>query len=198
MSVDLKSLIAKLNDTTRGALEAAAGLCLSRTHYDVEVEHYLMKLLDSPDTDFARIMRAFEFDKSRFTAELMRSLDRLKTGNARTPVFSPSLIKMFTEAWSIGTLNYNAGKIRSGFLILALVSDDELARLMREVSKEFQKINGETLRKEFVAIIHGSKEDVEVAGFQPAAGGVAEMGTPGTMSVQNIFDFLSAWFAACS
>ena len=44
MPVNLRSLIGKLNDTTRNALEAAAGLCLSRTHYDVEVEHYLLKL----------------------------------------------------------------------------------------------------------------------------------------------------------
>ena len=59
MSVNLKSLIGKLNDTTRGALEGAAGLCLSRTHYDVEVEHFLMKLLDSSSSDFALILRHF-------------------------------------------------------------------------------------------------------------------------------------------
>jgi len=53
MSVDLRSLIGKLNDTTRSALEGAAGLCLSRTHYDVEVEHYLLKLLESTDADLA-------------------------------------------------------------------------------------------------------------------------------------------------
>ena len=46
MSVNLKGLIGKLNDTTRGALEGAAGLCLARTHYDIEIEHVLMKLLD--------------------------------------------------------------------------------------------------------------------------------------------------------
>ena len=49
--MNLKALIGKLNDSTRGALEAAAGLCLSRTHYDIEVEHYLMKLLDSSNND---------------------------------------------------------------------------------------------------------------------------------------------------
>jgi ATP-dependent Clp protease ATP-binding subunit ClpA len=42
-----------LNSTTRNALEAAAGLCLSRTHYDVEIEHYLIKLLDSSAADLA-------------------------------------------------------------------------------------------------------------------------------------------------
>jgi type VI secretion system protein VasG len=53
--MNLKSLIGKLNDSTRGALEAAAGLCLARTHYDIEVEHYLTKLLDSTDNDAAAI-----------------------------------------------------------------------------------------------------------------------------------------------
>ena len=51
MNVNLKSLVARLNDTCRGALEGAAGLCLSRTNYDVEVEHLLVKLLESSDTE---------------------------------------------------------------------------------------------------------------------------------------------------
>ena len=93
MSVSLKAIVSKLNDTTRTALEGAAGLCLSRTHYDVEIEHFLMKLLDVTDSDFAVIVKQFGVDKSRLTAELTRSLDKLKTGNARTPAFSPSLHK---------------------------------------------------------------------------------------------------------
>ncbi len=60
--MNLKSLIGKLNDSTRGALEAAAGLCLARTHYDIEVEHYLTKLLDSTDNDLAAIFKHFEVD----------------------------------------------------------------------------------------------------------------------------------------
>ena len=52
-----------------------------------------MKLLDMPDCDFARILKQFGVDKTRLAAELGRSLDKLKTGNARTPSFSPSLSK---------------------------------------------------------------------------------------------------------
>src|SRR5450755_1719958 len=105
MGPNLKSLIGKLNDTTRSALEAAAGLCLSRTHYDIEVEHYLLKLMDASDTDFAKIARYFELDQSRLSAELARSLDKLKSGNARTPALSPTILKMFTEAWTIGSID---------------------------------------------------------------------------------------------
>ena len=97
MPVGLKSIVSKLNDTTRTALEGAAGLCLARTHYDVEIEHFLMKLLDASDSDFARILKQFGVDKARLAAELTRSLDKLKTGNARTPSFSPSLFKMLTR-----------------------------------------------------------------------------------------------------
>ena len=57
MGLNLKSLIGKLNHESRSALEAAAGLCVSRTHYDIEIEHYLTKLLDQTDGDFARIIR---------------------------------------------------------------------------------------------------------------------------------------------
>ena len=173
MPANLRSLIGKLNDTARKAMEAAAGLCLSRTHYDIEVEHFLLKALDSADGDLSPILRHFEIDKSRFTGDLSRSLDKLKTGNARTPALSPSLMKMLTEAWTIGSLDFGAAQIRTGFVILALATNDELIRLMREVSKEFQKIQGEALRKDFAAIVSGSQEEAAAARAEEAAPGTA-------------------------
>src|SRR5579872_7327376 len=111
MGLNLRSLIGKLNDSARLALEASAGFCLSRTHYDVEIEHYLTKLLDSSDGDFAFIAKNFGVDKSRLSAELTRSLDKLKSGNARTPVLSPSLLRMMTEAWTLGSIDFGAARI---------------------------------------------------------------------------------------
>ena len=43
LATTLTSLLSKMNETTRKALEDGLGLCLSRTHYDIEVEHFLMK-----------------------------------------------------------------------------------------------------------------------------------------------------------
>ncbi|MGH9581616.1 MAG: Clp protease N-terminal domain-containing protein, partial [Bryobacteraceae bacterium] len=158
MNVNLKSLIGKMNDATRSALEAAAGLCLSRTHYEIEIEHFLTKLLDRQDSDLAHILKRFEIDKSRFTGELNRALDKLKTGNARTPAFSPSLVKLLTTAWTIGSIDYGALQLRSGFAVLALVADDEMARLTRDFSRELPLIQPETLRREFFDIVVTSPE----------------------------------------
>jgi type VI secretion system protein VasG len=177
MGLNLKALIAKLNDPSRAALEGAAGLCLSRTHYDIEVEHYLTKLLDSSSGDFAAIIKHFEIDKSRLTAELARSMDKLKSGNARTPAISPTVLKMLTTAWTIGSIDFNAGQVRTGFTILALASDEELSRLIHEVSKEFQKINADALRKDLMGIVALSSEtttSAAVAGPSGPSDGVAK------------------------
>lgn len=168
MRVNLRSLIGKLNDPTRTALEAAAGLCLSRTHYDVEIEHYLVKLLEVQGSDLEAILQHFGVNRARLSAELTRSLDKLKSGNARTPSFSPTLVRMLTEAWSAGSIDFGAGRIRSGFTILALVTTDDLARIIKEVSREFQLIQPEALRENLLQIIGKSREaETDAAAVSP-------------------------------
>jgi type VI secretion system protein VasG len=154
-----KFFFGKVNQITRDALEAAVGLCASRSHYEVEVEHYLMKLLDETDSDFQHIVKHFGVDKSRLAAELTRSLDRMKSGNGRGPMLSQMLVRMLTEAWLLGSVDYATGQIRSGFTVLALYSNEELTRLIRDVSKELQKIQPDALRQNLLSIVSGSHED---------------------------------------
>ncbi len=158
MSTNLKALINKLNDATRKAFEASAGLCVGRTHYDIEIEHYLAKVLDSTDNDVASILKHFEVNRSRLTAELERALDNLKSGNARSPAFSPYLVKMLSEAWTVASIDFNAGNIRTGFTLLALLDNPELSRLVKETSKELAKVSPEVLRANFYDIVHASRE----------------------------------------
>src|ERR1700719_3788133 len=190
-TMNLKSLIGKLNDSTRGALEAAAGLCLARTHYDIEVEHYLTKLLASTDNDVAAIFKHFEIDTSRLSGELARALDKLKTGNARTPALSPTLMRMLIEAWTLGSIDYNAGQVRTGFTILALATNDELVRLMRDISREFQKIQADALRKDFQSIVCNSGEEAQAAmAASAAAPGAPSAGArPGSGKTPNLDQF---------
>ncbi len=175
----LKSLIGKLDDTCRNALQGAAGLCLSRTNYDVDIEHLLLKLLEAPNTDIERILRHYETNHGRVVNDVTRALDRLKTGNARTPDFSPHLPRLFQEAWMLASIEYGAANVRSGHLLLALLTNDALARLAREISKEFNNISVESLKKKLPEIISGSGEDKEAFQSQAAdAGGSDGDGAP--------------------
>jgi type VI secretion system protein VasG len=179
MNVNLKSLIGRLDNTCRSALEAAAGLCLSRTNYDVELEHLLLKLVEAQDTDLARILRHYEIDAARLAKDIMRSLDRLKTGNARTPALSPRLPQLIQEAWVLASIDYGAAKIRSGHLVLALLASEDLARIARDISREFNNISVESLKKNFAEITAGSAEEREaqsLAGQPAGAGGPSVAG----------------------
>ena len=161
--MSLRELVGKLNHTTRTALEGAFGLCLARTHYDAEIEHFLLKLLGATASDATRILQEFGIDTSRLQTELERSLDKLKSGNTATPHLSPFLLKLLTESWTLASLDFGASKIRSGHAMLVLLSEPELARLTREVSTELAKIEPEVLKRDWARITGGSEEDREAA-----------------------------------
>ncbi len=158
MNVNLKSLVGRLNDTCRGALEGGAGLCMSRTNYDVEIEHILAKLLGEDDTDLHKIAHHYEVNVDRLTKDVSTALDRLKTGNSRTPGLSDRLPDWFQNAWLLASVDYGAARVRSGHLLLALLSNDGTARLARDISREFSHVSVESLQKELPDIIANSAE----------------------------------------
>ena len=160
MSANLKSLIGKLNDTARSAMEGAATLCFARSHYNVEIEHFLLRLLDSRDSDAARIFRYFDIEEVHLAAELTESLDKLRSGNARTPAFSPLVVRMLECAWITASLELGAAQVRTGHTLLALLSEEELARMMRDISRELQKIQPDRLATDFASIVAGSRENI--------------------------------------
>ena len=180
MDINLKSLIGKLNDTTRRALEGAAGLCLSRTNYNVEVEHWLMKLLETSDTDLSKLLRYYEVDPSRVNRELTKAIDRLKTGNSRPPSLSPMIVDLVKHAWVLASIEYGVPAIRSGHLLVALLVQDDLARLVREIAPELAKISAEAIKREFRDISAGSSEDsTATLASSGEAGPVGTGGIPG-------------------
>ncbi|MCI0641520.1 MAG: type VI secretion system ATPase TssH [Gemmataceae bacterium] len=162
--LNLKALVGKLNATCRRALEAAAGLCLSRTNYNVELEHWLLKLLEPTDTDLPRVLKHYDVDKSKVVRELTRSLDQLRTGNARPPELSLEILDLMREAWVLASLEYRAGRIRSGYLLAALLADRNLSARIQKASPELIKISGEKLHAEVSALVTGSSEDQAAPG----------------------------------
>jgi type VI secretion system protein VasG len=175
VAIDLKSLISRLDDHCRRALEAAAGLTLSRTHYNVEIEHWLMKLAEGTDTDFAAIFRQYDVDHGRFVIDLNKGLDKMKTGNSRAPALSPEIVDLGKQAWLLASVEHGLSRIRSGHLLWALLADETLARRAREASGQLLKIQPELLKRDMLTITANSVEaqtaPSAVDGPTPEAGG---------------------------
>jgi type VI secretion system protein VasG len=163
-----KALASKLNSHCYRALEGAAGLCQSRTNYDVEVEHWLVKLLEPADTDLSRIFRHYDINPARVNRELTHALDQLKMGNARMPKLSPDIVDLMRAAWTLASLDYNAYRIRSGYLLAALLTDRSLSGRICSSSPELAKIPVDRLTQEVQTVVAGSSEDAVEPGAAPA------------------------------
>ncbi len=187
MSSSLKTLISHLNPVCRQALENAAGLCVAQTHYNVEVEHLLVKLVDTEGTDCARILRYFKVDTRRLEEELQRALERFDRGNSRTPAMSPQVPLLLREAWLVAGLELGQEVVRSGALIMALVRNDLLRATLLTSAPSLAKISLETLEESLAELIHGSAEDGEASAR--GSGGTSRSGTsadPGPASTKAL------------
>ena len=106
------------------------------------------------NTDATRIFRHYGVDTSKLTRELQVALDKMKRGNTGGPALSETIMELLKEAWSIGSLDYGAREIRTGFTILALAQHEDLSQRVKSISKEFAKIDADLLKKNFADIVH--------------------------------------------
>ncbi len=173
MPLESAALIKTLNKTCVDALQAAAGLCVSRTNYNVEVEHWLLKLVEAPNTDLARIFPQCEVDTSKLLRDLTRVIDGFKTGNARTPSLAPPIEVMVREAWLLTSVQFQWPKVRSGVLLLALLGERTLGQQARDSSPELAKINPATLQAQYAKWTEGSPEEESPSAREPGATGTA-------------------------
>ena len=159
MSSELRTLIAKLNPVCKRALETAAGLCVAQTHYNVEIEHFLIKILDLPATDVTSVLRYFNIDGGQLARELNTAIERFSRGNSRTPAIAPQLVKLMREGWVHSTLTLESSGIRSGGMLMALYDDDQLRATIHESCPVLTKISIASLAETLRDIVRDSGEE---------------------------------------
>ncbi|HJV27460.1 MAG TPA: type VI secretion system ATPase TssH [Aromatoleum sp.] len=169
MSTSLKILISKLNNTSRKAAEHAASLCMGRGNYEVDLEHLFLALLEQHDSDVYVIATRCGISPSALERDLMKEIEGFKTGNSRTPVFSPHLPRLFEQAWLLASLDERLPRIRSGHLLLALLTEPELSQLALRGSSLFAQVKLGELKHNFSALTEGSVEATEAVGLSPDA-----------------------------
>ena len=179
VEVNLKSLVARLNRFCTRSLEGSAGLCISRTNYEITPEHFLATMADDPTADLQQIFKHFGVDVGKVQKGLLRIVDGLKTGNAGRPTFSPVLLEWLQQSWLLASLDFGLAEIRSGVLLQALLASP--TRLGADDYLElFEGINRLDLKAKYATIIAGSSEKSNFMGAGTAApsGGSGASGAP--------------------
>lgn len=159
MDISRQKLFGKLNTTLFQAAESATTFCKLRGNPYVELIHWLHQLLQVNDCDINRILHHFDIDPATVEHDVSRALLLLPTGASSISDFSHHIDQAIERAWIYATLHFDDHKIRSAWLLAALVRTPELRGVLLGISIAFAKIPQNNLADLLPALIQGSRED---------------------------------------
>lgn len=157
ININLSSLIQRLNPIAKVALEDAAALAVSEKANEVQIEHYLLSLLERPNSDFDVLLSHFDCSENLLRQSVRSTLDTNAKGNGSKPVFSALLIEWLQESWLVSSLDLSETQIRSGALLLTLVSNP-LRYGQHGYASILEAVNPDSLKRNFAELTSHSIE----------------------------------------
>ncbi len=157
ININLSSLIQRLHPIAKVALEDAAALAVSEKANEVQIEHYLLSLLERPNSDFDVLLSHFDCSENLLRQSVRSTLDTNAKGNGSKPVFSALLIEWLQESWLVSSLDLSEIQIRSGALLLTLVSNP-LRYGQHGYASILEALNPDSLKRNFAELTSHSIE----------------------------------------
>lgn len=157
ININLSSLIQRLHPIAKVALEDAAALAVSEKANEVQIEHYLLSLLERPNSDFDVLLSHFDCSENLLRQSVRSTLNTNAKGNGSKPVFSALLIEWLQESWLVSSLDLSETQIRSGALLLTLVSNP-LRYGQHGYASILEAVNPDSLKRNFAELTSHSIE----------------------------------------
>lgn len=159
---NLKVLITKLSQPTRSALEKSANYCINQLNYEIEIEHLFVELLNQKDhNDLLILLKKNNISYEALINDLKETILSLPKGNTRTPIFAKSIVKLFEQAWLLASAEQTP-IIRSGHLLVALLTAPDLQQIAARASSLFELFPIDTMKHKFLDICEQSSEQTQI------------------------------------
>ncbi|WP_298289354.1 type VI secretion system ATPase TssH [Novosphingobium sp.] len=180
--ITFEALFGRLNSTARKAIaETAFAFCKHRGNPEVQLVHWMHVLMQNPQNDFAAIRTAFSLSEDVLQRDIVAALDALPRGASSISAISPQIGEAIQEGWVCASLRFGAGRVRTGHLLLGMLTDDKLKNVLFAISPEFRKVHAERLGDQFEQICAASSESTQTEGAVAAGGAGGEAG-PGPVA----------------
>ena len=157
--ISRSALFGKLNSLSYKAIEGATVFCKLRGNPYVELVHWLQQILQTPDSDFHRIVRHFEIDQSRLARDVVEALDRLPRGASSISDLSAHVENAVERGWVYATLMFGENRVRTGHLAVGMVKTPSLRNALIAISRQFENVKSDALTEDFSRIVNGSPEE---------------------------------------
>jgi type VI secretion system protein VasG len=158
-TIQRTALFGKLNPVIFKAAESASVFCKLRNNPTIEMAHWIHQILQLENTDLRKILAYFDINNAKLAEEVIAFMDNLPVGTRSLMNFSADFEETIERAWVQSSLAFNQTQIRSGYIIIGMMSDRNLKNVLFSISNEFSKISDEQLSDQFNKIVEGSCED---------------------------------------
>ena len=139
--VSLEAVTGKLNqigyDTFMQGLRHAKGA----GNRNLELEHWLLKILQMDRTDVALTVDHFKIDQAKLLADLSAVVAGFAMNKTEMPGISETVIEALDRGWHYATLLFGETQIRTGHILAAVLKEPKLARTLHGISKQFKSID---------------------------------------------------------
>jgi type VI secretion system protein VasG len=178
--ISLEAVTGKLNRVGYDAFMQALRHAKGAGNRNLELAHWLLKILQMDRTDLALTADHFKLDRARLLADTNQVVSGFAMNKTEMPEISGTVSDALERGWFYATMMFGETQIRTGHLLTALLKDQKAQRVLTGISKEFSRIDVETLTNEHHHIWRGSEEE----NLQPMDGsGLPAAGTPGAAAV---------------
>ncbi|MGP5065658.1 type VI secretion system ATPase TssH [Psychrobacter alimentarius] len=161
----LKAVITRLSPSCRQCLQQAARLCIDKGHREVDTIHLLHELIATAHNDVAQILKANKINQPLLLAEITDLLGAFGQATGSTPVFSERLMALLEDAWELASSQYSQSEnnnspleIRSGHILLVLLTHERYQPLLHALPEQLQYIDRFTLKDDYERQCLGSTE----------------------------------------
>jgi len=153
--MEFDQLIKHMSDDCRDLFEHAVATASSRSHYAIDIEHWLWQVLEQQDKSIISVLKHFNIDEDHLTKDVNAALESMKSGNDGFPKIAPDIARLLFEAWMIASSEYSSIQITPIHILLSLIENDTLRIKSIQLSKTLESLHGEDIRTQCESLLKG-------------------------------------------
>lgn len=160
----MEKLIEKLSPLMKLTLEEAAQLAVSQGHFNIEIEHWMLAILNHSHTDLLELVKkSADSSEETLSIELTNTVRNFQSGNTRSPAFSKNLLEALNDAWLISSVEFDRQDITSGHLLIAVLKHGGLFHQLSRSCPELHQLSINEIERLAEKVVGSTSESVIIA-----------------------------------
>ena len=156
--ISLEAVTGKLNRVGYEAFIQALRQAKGAGNRNLELAHWMTHVLQKERSDITLTADHFKLDRAKLLMDLGAAIAGLRSNQTEMPEISDHVQEALDSGWYYATLLFGETQIRTGHLLVGALKKGELRRALTGLSREFGKINVDTLTDEHRTIWRASEE----------------------------------------